>query len=179
MKRKWSIVAGTLILLVAMATTAFADKPIKLIVNGYEIKPDIPPQLINGRTMVPVRWAAEALGADVQWDERAGAVRINSSQCPSPKPLSKEQIESIIRSQGKHKDSYYLDGLSYDLANLDDDADWEIVAKIDGTVHLGNFFILDKDPGGDYKLAAEQGWKVEHWYIDDSKTGDPDGRHRC
>lgn len=27
-----------------------------------------PPQIINGRTMVPVRWVAEALGFDVTWN---------------------------------------------------------------------------------------------------------------
>jgi hypothetical protein len=71
--------------------------------------------------MVPIRWVAEALGADVQWDEHTNAVRINSSQCPPREPLSKEQIAAIIQAQGKHKDSYYVDGLSYDFANVDGD----------------------------------------------------------
>lgn len=163
MKKKWLILTGVVILAVALTTVAFAANPIKLIVNGQEIKPDVSPQIINGRTMVPVRWVAEALGADVQWDEHANAVRINSSQCPIYKPLSKEQIETIIQAQGKHKDSYYFNGLSYDFVNMDDDADLEIVSKIDGAVHLGNFFIFDKDSSGDYKLITEQEWKVEEW----------------
>jgi len=29
----------------------------------------IPPQLANGHTMVPARRVAEAMGADVQWDQ--------------------------------------------------------------------------------------------------------------
>ena len=150
MKKKWLAVIGVVILVSIFATAALASNPIKLIVNGREIKPDVAPQIINGRTMIPIRWVAEALGADVKWDEHANAVRINSSQCPIYKPLSKEQIETIIQAQGKHKDSYYFDGLSYDFVNMDDDADWEIVAKIDGAVHLGNFFIFDKDSSGDY-----------------------------
>jgi hypothetical protein len=167
MKKIISLVFGIVILLIALAAAAFADNPIKLIVNGYEIKPDISPQLINGRVMVPIRWAAEALGVDVQWDETANAVRINSSQYPSHKPLSKEQIETIIQAQGEYKDSYYVEGLSYEFTNIDNDADWEILAKIDGTVHLGNFFIFDMDSSGDYKLIAEQDWKVENWYFGD------------
>ena len=163
MKKKWLAVIGVVILVSIFATAALASNPIKLIVNGREIKPDVAPQIINSRTMIPIRWVAEALGADVQWDEHANAVRINSSQCPIYKPLSKEQIETIIQAQGKHKDSYYFDGLSYDFVNMDDDADWEIVAKIDGAVHLGNFFIFDKDSSGDYKLITEQEWKVEEW----------------
>ncbi|MDD3365364.1 MAG: hypothetical protein PHZ03_10320, partial [Syntrophomonas sp.] len=78
--------------------------------------------------------------------------------------MTKEQIAAMIQTQGKQdKDSYYIEGLSYDVADLDDDADWEIVAQIDGAVHLGKCFIFDKDAGGDYKLITEQDWKVEQW----------------
>lgn len=38
-----------------------------MILNGEEILFDIPPQIIDGRTMVPVRTIFEALGADVYW----------------------------------------------------------------------------------------------------------------
>ncbi|MHB8986513.1 MAG: stalk domain-containing protein [Eubacteriales bacterium] len=54
--------------------------PIKLVVNGREIKPDVPPQLINGRTMAPVRWVAEALEADVKWDEQNNTVIITKKE---------------------------------------------------------------------------------------------------
>lgn len=67
MKKKWIIIVGVVLLVGIFTTIAFADNPIKLFVNGQEIKPDVPPQLINGRTMVPIRWVAEALGADVHW----------------------------------------------------------------------------------------------------------------
>ncbi|MDD4530301.1 MAG: copper amine oxidase N-terminal domain-containing protein, partial [Candidatus Gracilibacteria bacterium] len=36
--------------------------------NGEEIKLDVPPQIINGRTLVPIRFVGEAFGADVKWD---------------------------------------------------------------------------------------------------------------
>lgn len=76
LRKKWLIVTGAVVLAVVMATVAFATNPIKLIVNGQEIKPDVPPQIINGRTMVPVKWVAEALGADVEWDDKNRAVII-------------------------------------------------------------------------------------------------------
>jgi hypothetical protein len=41
------------LLTVALATVSFAANPINLIFKGLVIKPDVPPQLINGRTMVP------------------------------------------------------------------------------------------------------------------------------
>ncbi len=41
---------------------------IKVYVNGERIKSDVPPVIIEGRTMVPIRAIFEALGAEVQWD---------------------------------------------------------------------------------------------------------------
>lgn len=36
--------------------------------NGTKITLDVPPQIINNRTLVPVRVVAESFGADVKWD---------------------------------------------------------------------------------------------------------------
>ncbi len=41
---------------------------IKVYVNGSKLYFDVQPQIINGRTMVPLRAIFEALGAEVQWD---------------------------------------------------------------------------------------------------------------
>ncbi len=35
------------------------------------------------------------------------------------------------------------------------------MAKIDGGVHLGQFFIFDRDVTGTYQLITEQNWKVD------------------
>lgn len=36
--------------------------------NGKPVSLDVPPRIIRGRTMVPVRFVSEALGAQVHWD---------------------------------------------------------------------------------------------------------------
>jgi hypothetical protein len=36
--------------------------------NGEDLAFDVPPQLINDRTMVPMRKIFESLGAEVEWD---------------------------------------------------------------------------------------------------------------
>lgn len=59
-----------------LAAGARAGDPLKLFVNDREVVTDIPPQLINGRTMVPVRWIAEGLGAEVTWDEETRTVKV-------------------------------------------------------------------------------------------------------
>jgi len=55
------------------------DPTIRLFVAGKEITPDVPPQIINGRAMVPVRFVAEALGAEVGWDSKTNTVTINKT----------------------------------------------------------------------------------------------------
>lgn len=44
--------------------------------NGQEIPLDVPAQIINGRTVAPVRFIAEAFGASVSWDEATRTVSI-------------------------------------------------------------------------------------------------------
>lgn len=83
MKKKLLVVFGIFVLLIALATAAFADKPIKLIVNGSIIETDVAPQLIDGRTMVPIRWVAEAIGAEVHWEEENRNVQIKTPQLDS------------------------------------------------------------------------------------------------
>ncbi len=46
------------------------------VVNGEVLPLDVPPALINGRTMVPVRFLAEAMGAEVSWSATTGVVSI-------------------------------------------------------------------------------------------------------
>ncbi|MCL2571568.1 MAG: copper amine oxidase N-terminal domain-containing protein [Defluviitaleaceae bacterium] len=41
-----------------------------IVVNGQRVYPDVPPQIVNGRFMVPLRAISEASGADAQWDGR-------------------------------------------------------------------------------------------------------------
>lgn len=38
------------------------------VVNGKNVKLDVPPQIVQGRTVVPIRFVTEALGCKVDWD---------------------------------------------------------------------------------------------------------------
>lgn len=81
-------------LFLASTTFAFAADQIKLIVNGKEIQCDVPPQVIDGRTMVPARFLAEALGAKVEWDEARNAVNIITNQSVAPAQPEAAQVSS-------------------------------------------------------------------------------------
>ncbi|MGE5615103.1 MAG: copper amine oxidase N-terminal domain-containing protein [Bacillota bacterium] len=45
-------------------------------VNGEEVKIDVPPEIINNRTVVPLRFIAEKLGLKVNWDEESETVEV-------------------------------------------------------------------------------------------------------
>ena len=80
-KAALSLISATALLLTLLTTAslpATAAEPVKVIVNGTEISfPDAKPFIdSNGRTQVPVRFVAEALGATVGWDPVAKRVDI-------------------------------------------------------------------------------------------------------
>ncbi len=77
------VVFAALALVGLFASAVSAGSPVRLLVNGREIEPDVPPQLINGRVVAPVRWVAAALGADVTWEEATRTVRVNVPQLES------------------------------------------------------------------------------------------------
>lgn len=65
------------VIFVALATAMPAlASPAALVVNGRPLKPDIPPVCENGRLLVPLRTAAEALGATVTYDAAARTVTV-------------------------------------------------------------------------------------------------------
>ena len=57
----------TFLLILASFSFAWADDTIKIIVNGNEVNADVAPYLKNDRTMVPIRFITEPLGATLSW----------------------------------------------------------------------------------------------------------------
>ena len=50
--------------------------------NGKSIMVDVPPTILNGRTLVPVRFVSEVLGYSVGWEGRTSEVTITGSIPP-------------------------------------------------------------------------------------------------
>ncbi|MBP1155450.1 MULTISPECIES: DL-endopeptidase inhibitor IseA family protein [unclassified Paenibacillus] len=57
-----------------------APKVVKLMVNGSEIHSEVPAQIIDGSTLIPVRALSEALGAEVIWDEANQTVIVENEK---------------------------------------------------------------------------------------------------
>lgn len=66
--KKLSKIILIMSLLFLIPITANAERKIKLIIGGKEIKSDVNPVIIDGRTMLPVRTVFEAIGAMVEYD---------------------------------------------------------------------------------------------------------------
>jgi hypothetical protein len=62
----------------ASAPFAFASQ-ISLVVNGQTVQCSQAPQIINGRTFVPLRDLDDALGAQTTWDGKAQIITVSSS----------------------------------------------------------------------------------------------------
>lgn len=82
------VVIGSLI----FSGISYASSNIKLIVDGKEIESDVPPQVINGRTMIPARFLAESLGAKVEWDSTHNAVVVTSNGQQNEPVLKTEHL---------------------------------------------------------------------------------------
>jgi phosphatidylserine/phosphatidylglycerophosphate/cardiolipin synthase-like enzyme len=81
------LLIGVVIGILVTATVAFAAQPISLIVNGQTVQCDVPPQILNGRTMVPISAAVQALGCQVSWDGNTRTVNITSSGGSQTPPI--------------------------------------------------------------------------------------------
>jgi hypothetical protein len=54
--------------LIGSATASSTEPAIQVNINGSPLQMDVPPTIVNGRTLVPLRAIFEALGATVQWN---------------------------------------------------------------------------------------------------------------
>ena len=67
--KKLFIACITLIMLISiLAVPVSANDEIWVLLNGEKLEFDVQPQIINGRTMVPMRKIFESLGASVEWE---------------------------------------------------------------------------------------------------------------
>lgn len=74
MKKIISVLLSTVMTLSMITLPAMANKGITVTLDGKEIMFDVQPQLINERTMVPLRAIFEALDAEVLWTQETKTV---------------------------------------------------------------------------------------------------------
>ena len=70
----WDNTNGTVTLIKGDRVIQVQIKNKVMLINGAKITMDVAPEIKDGRTMLPFRWIAQALGASVQWDEATKTV---------------------------------------------------------------------------------------------------------
>lgn len=86
MKNKKKLIIFTLVLSLLLSGTVFASvngtfkgySIINVKVNDKYINSDVPAISLEGRTMVPLRFVSESLGANVEWDAKTFTASISS-----------------------------------------------------------------------------------------------------
>lgn len=68
-KKLLCIMISAIILFGCVSSAVFAEKPVTVTLDNKILEFDVQPQIINDRTMVPLRAIFEALGATVLWDD--------------------------------------------------------------------------------------------------------------
>lgn len=72
MKKVLVVLLMSLVMLMgAIPGAAAAVGPITIEVNGSVVKPDAEPYVVDGVTMVPLRFVSEPIGAAITWDQAA------------------------------------------------------------------------------------------------------------
>ena len=72
------------------------------LVNGKQVKLDVPPTVVKGRTLVPLRFIGEALGAKVDYEAKARKITVVMENLVS----IKNKLEAIKAELAEAKEQY-------------------------------------------------------------------------
>lgn len=72
--KKWLMLCVMSLVLLCTAVPAYA---VDVFIDGKPLQSDVPPQIVSGRTMVPLRAVFEALNADVRFEREEGHTSAN------------------------------------------------------------------------------------------------------
>jgi len=100
--RKWVVISTAVCVLLGTSVISFASNPIKLIINGNERYTETPPQIINGRVMVPLTTITEAFNKIGSYNANTKEVEVHD---PKEKVIS--QIDNIEITGKESKDGIY------------------------------------------------------------------------
>jgi len=78
LKKRLSLILVLAILAGILPLYASAQTGITVTIDGAALSFDVPPQIINGRAMVPMRRIFDALGANVQWNGASRSITATS-----------------------------------------------------------------------------------------------------
>ncbi|WP_438351352.1 stalk domain-containing protein [Paenibacillus sp. FA6] len=78
--KKWVVATTAVCVLLGTSVIVFASNPIKLIINGNEHYTETPPQIIDGRVMVPLTTISDTFNKVVSYNANTKEVEIKDAQ---------------------------------------------------------------------------------------------------
>ena len=164
MKKFLSLIAITSLL--AIAPVVSADNTISVNIDGTPVEFDVPPMIINDRTMVPMRATLEMLGADVSWDDTN---RVATGIAPGISvqiPIDSDVIYRSTIEIPTDSPATIIDGRTLIPLRVVSECFGMNVAY-DESTHTVN--ITNKNSIGSYN------WNSSHTYYGELSNGEPDG----
>ncbi|RNB86388.1 copper amine oxidase N-terminal domain-containing protein [Brevibacillus panacihumi] len=135
--------------------------------NGETIQLDVPTQIVNRRTMVPLRFIAEALQYDVNWDQEAQTVLIADASSAATPP---ENMAATAQTTQPEQPGAAIEQPKEEVMFIDPE---EITANSANLMGLGIYIIKGKAEPGlemsvqladktyDVKVASDGTYKFE------------------
>lgn len=100
--KKFAGIAMSAVLALGMVAPAAADEqPITVYVNGAQVQFDVQPQLISDRTMVPMRFIFEALGAEVAYENATQTITANLENPARTVTLQIGSVDATLEKGGE------------------------------------------------------------------------------
>ncbi len=108
-------------------------------INGEIVKLDVPAQIVNGRTMAPLRFVAEAFGGVVSLGGRTSSIFINSNIEPAPRVVWKRIIDPpagmVVEGMAPSSDGgYFLIGETNKSGHDQDQRNCLLKTDADGNI---------------------------------------------
>ena len=143
-----------------------------MTVDGSEIELDSPAQIINSRTMVPLRAISESFGCEVEWDGETKTVIINTNAEETPEDLPTETKEETYKSKDGWSVKY--NSALVNVNENDDAVSFVYTGESAGTNMITISYIKDKSPeevlgeatadwDGEKTLRTEGYFAGENW----------------
>jgi len=118
----------------------------RALVGGEEKEMNIPPRIINDKTMIPLRFCAEEVGLVVDWDDETRVITISEPE--QEKENEKETKEYKTVTFG----SYYSDAEGKEKTPIE----WIVLDEKDGKLFVVSKDVVDAHPYHD--TLAEVTW---------------------
>ena len=131
-----------------------------ITVNGERIFPEVPPQVIGGRFMIPLRAVAESTGAVVTWNDSTRTVNISTgdAQVTTPTPLPAPVPTPVPTPQPVEPS---INSVSYDRISVEDNQPITVTVVTNTIV---NYVWVDLGNRNNVDAALQsQGYGEKRW----------------